>query len=257
MNNRHDRYRSEPLRQSDRGQPVPTAARMMTVMRMKGLSDKARLVLAVLANHDGAGGCYPPRALIASEASMSPRSVDRALAECRSRGVLNSRQRRGSNVYKIDYGWTAERRQTAPTAGEVKSLHAASDPPRAAHRADLDPCAGTAARGGRERCLTPRGRLRHAPAPCGGREPRCTGLPSREGGRTSADPACSNPPPEARPPRSPARSCRPERPVAKTDQRRDVDPVQQGPGLLGAEHRGLAFLDHVARTAHGARGVER
>ena len=174
MNDRHDRYRSEPLRQSDRGQPVPTGARMMTVMRMKGLSDKARLVLAVLANHDGAGGCYPSRALIASEASMSPRSVDRALAECRSRGVLNSRQRRGSNVYKIDYGWTAEGRQTAPTAGEVKSLHAASDPPRAAHRADPDPCAGTAARGGRERCLTPRGWHRRTPAPCGGREPRCT-----------------------------------------------------------------------------------
>lgn len=120
MNDSQDCRGAKPLRKSVRGQPVPTAARMMTVMRMKGLSDKARLVLAVLANHDGAGGCYPSRALIAFEASMSPRSVDRALAECRSRGVLNSRQRRGSNVYKIDYEWTAEGRQTAPTAGEVK-----------------------------------------------------------------------------------------------------------------------------------------
>ena len=47
-----------------------------------------------------------------------------------------------------------------------------------------------------------------------------------------------------------------ERAVAQARERRDVDAVEQGPGLRGGEHRGLAGLDDVLGSAHRARGVE-
>ena len=44
--------------------------------------------------------------------------------------------------------------------------------------------------------------------------------------------------------------------VAKTHQGRDVDAVEDGPGLLGGEDRGLAGLDDVLGAPDRARGVE-
>ena len=43
---------------------------------------------------------------------------------------------------------------------------------------------------------------------------------------------------------------------AKAHQRCDVDPVEEGPGLLGGEDRGLAGLDDVLWSTDGTRGVE-
>ena len=47
-----------------------------------------------------------------------------------------------------------------------------------------------------------------------------------------------------------------ERAVAKTHQGCDVDAVEEAPGLLGGEDRGLAGLDDVPRPPDRARGVE-
>ena len=47
-----------------------------------------------------------------------------------------------------------------------------------------------------------------------------------------------------------------ERAVTKAHQGRDVDAVEDGPGLLGGEDRGLAGLDDVLGAPDRARGVE-
>lgn len=44
--------------------------------------------------------------------------------------------------------------------------------------------------------------------------------------------------------------------VAQADRRRHVDAIQQLPGLVGREHRGLPLLDAVLGAAHGGRRVE-
>ena len=44
--------------------------------------------------------------------------------------------------------------------------------------------------------------------------------------------------------------------IAQACECRDVHAVEQCPGLRGGEHRGLAGLDDMLRSPHGARGVE-
>ena len=44
--------------------------------------------------------------------------------------------------------------------------------------------------------------------------------------------------------------------VAQARKRREVDAVEQRPGLRGREHWGLAGLDDMLWSAHGARGIE-
>ena len=43
--------------------------------------------------------------------------------------------------------------------------------------------------------------------------------------------------------------------IAEAHERRDVDAVEEGPGLLGGEDRGLAGLDDMPRPSDRARGI--
>lgn len=61
-----------------------------------------KLVLIVVAKHDGDGGCWASVSTIAAETGLSERTVQRALADLHAAGVLGRDERRGrSTVYRV------------------------------------------------------------------------------------------------------------------------------------------------------------
>ena len=83
----------------------PPAERMLACLSKPGLTGREARVLAVLAYHDGRGGCWPSDDTIARGAGVGPRSsVAKARQGLRRKGWLRWTHGQHVNRYEIAYG---------------------------------------------------------------------------------------------------------------------------------------------------------
>ena len=84
--------------------PAPPGERMLAVLGWPGLTDAEKVVVAILAYHDGAQGAYPSVALLERETGLSRAMVFRRLKRLQGKGAISRRKTRTVNVYTIHYG---------------------------------------------------------------------------------------------------------------------------------------------------------
>ena len=88
--------------------PAQAGDRMVTVMRMRGLTAQERLVLAAITYHDGRGGAFPTIAKIGDLAGgIGARAVRYHTAALAQKGVIAKRRGQRGSRYSIDYEWSA------------------------------------------------------------------------------------------------------------------------------------------------------
>ena len=82
----------------------PTGDRMLACLGARGCTVGQRIVLAVIAYHDGAGGARPAVERISKLTGISRTSVFTALGALERMGWIRRRQWRGANRYTVAYG---------------------------------------------------------------------------------------------------------------------------------------------------------
>ena len=103
---------------------TPPAERMLRCLGMSGVTPTERIVLAVLAYHDGPGGARPAAERIGELARISRSRVFEVLGDLESKGRIRRKQWRGANRYTIAYGApeTVREFQTVKTVRESRTV---------------------------------------------------------------------------------------------------------------------------------------
>ena len=112
--------------------PAPPGERMLRALAIKGIPAGAKVVLAVLAYHDGPGGCFPSAETIAAEAGMSRRNVFAHMNTLEKRGLVLRLHQRHSNRYvlnseRIKAGVTVQPTAPRQDGSQCSLLHPAQD----------------------------------------------------------------------------------------------------------------------------------
>ena len=101
----------------------PPGDRMMDVLRASSLTPMERIILAVLAYHDGPGGCYPAAATIADEAGIKRSSVFEYLNGLENKDVLVRQKWKSTNRYTIKYDCLTVRKfQTVKNKSDCQEI---------------------------------------------------------------------------------------------------------------------------------------
>ena len=78
--------------------------------RRRGLTPTERLVLIRLAKHDGPGRCRVQQSTIAEDLELSRRTVERAIATLKSKGLIEVLRSRRTAYTRVRYSWERQLR---------------------------------------------------------------------------------------------------------------------------------------------------
>ena len=99
--------------------PAKPHERMLVCLGMEGLTQTERIVLAVIAYHDGNGGAWPKAQTIGDLARISRSRAFAVLKELGRKGRVVRKQWRGANRYRIAYCAPFPRTDTVPDSVTV------------------------------------------------------------------------------------------------------------------------------------------